>query len=747
MMYSLKSQWGPAGDQINAIARINNGFEQKINNQVLLGVTGSGKTFTVANVIQRLDVPTLILAPNKTLAAQIYEEMKGFFPENHVEYFVSYYDYYQPEAYKPTTNTYIPKESQRNDKIDQLRHSATRALCENKDVVIVSSVSCIYSIGTVDSYKETVWTISLNQVYNKGEWYGKLMDMQYVEHMSSMNNHKRRGSFCEKHPHISGEHALNSEAETIYNGNKGGSTGKGTGARKNVNESVIFNTIRDNDELGEEEFIQFIIYPSHLENHKVLITIRHGRVMQIQEYKHKKLHQEYMYFTIYPNTHHVVKQEMIEQACVGIERELKEHLVTLRNVGKIEAAARLEERTYNDISLLKSTHTCPGVENYSSYFSERKNDLPNTLYEFFPEDFLCVVDESHIAVPQLKAMSHADRKRKQTLIEYGFRLPSCLENRPLTFEEWNIKRKQTLFVSATPGKFESEYDYKIEQIIRPTGLVDPMVEIHPTKDQLINALTEAKKAIANGTRVIMLTLTKKMAEKINEYILSLGMKSEYIHADIDTLARIKILQNLRKGIIDIVVGINLLREGIDIPECGLVVIFDADQEGYLRSQTSLIQMIGRAARNTFGKVICYADRVTKSMKAAIEETDRRRGIQLAHNKTHSIVPVTTNKEISQAFDMLLLPAEVNKFFELRTMSERMEYIEELEKEMRAHASGRDFEKAIKIKQAISTIKKTGLLAKRGDMSKKISTVAEETNGTSGDNTITQINDSIVVDIE
>lgn len=673
--FSLSSSWPPAGDQPKAIEQLVSGFRSGRRNQVLLGVTGSGKTFTMANVIDQLQVPALILAPNKTLAAQLFEEMKSFFPHNAVEYFISYYDYYQPEAYKPASNTYIPKESQRNQKIDQLRHSATRALCENKNTIIVASVSCIYGIGSVEAYKESTWTVKIGQQYNKEQWSIALNMMQYVEYSDLSRMQNPRGTF-------------NEQTDTVL--------------------------------IDPDDQITFLLYPSHLENRSLHILIKNGMVENIQQYNDEVLEEEYRSFTVYPNTHHVVQKETVKQALDNIEQELEQHTKTLRNLGKIEELERLQERTRRDMQLLDLTLTCPGIENYSRYFTGREpGQPPPTLYEFFPKPFLCIVDESHMMVPQLRAMEHADRRRKQTLIEYGFRLPSCLDNRPLNFDEWNTLRGNTMFVSATPGKYEHEIDAGwVEQVIRPTGLVDPEIEIRPTKNQLFDAIREAQEVAKHGHRTIMLTLTKKMAERISSHLISLNMKSEYIHADVTTLARVKLLQNLRKGIIDVIVGINLLREGIDIPECGLVVIFDADQEGYLRSQTALIQMIGRAARNSIGKVILYADKVTNSMKAAIDETNRRREIQMEYNRMHSITPTTTYKEISTAFDKLLMAPEVAKFLEISSPEGREKYLEELEQYMRRVANERNFELAIKLRESIRTIKKTGLLSKEEKVKEK-----------------------------
>lgn len=669
-MYKLSSRWQPAGDQPKAIAKIMDNFVHDYQDQVLLGVTGSGKTFTMANIITQLKIPTLILAPNKTLAAQLFEEMRGLFPNNHVEYFVSYYDYYQPEAFKPASNTYIPKESMRNQRIDQLRHSATRALCENKDVIVVASVSCLYGIGSVEAYRETIWNIFVGQGYDYDRWNIELNVLQYVESIE-----KKRGTFYV--------------------------------------------------DRASEHDIKFVIYPAHLEDEALVVTIKGEMVHNIEHYKDEVLQQEFRHFDIYPNSHHIVQKSTIDNAVELIKEELKQHLKTLRNFGKVEEADRLEERTLRDIQLLKTTLTCPGVENYSRYFTNRAaGQPPPTLYEFFPRPFLCIVDESHIMIPQIRAMAQADKKRKQTLIEYGFRLPSCLDNRPLNFDEWNAIRSKTLFVSATPASFEMEQGEIVEQVIRPTGLVDPVVEIRPTAGQLEDALREAKHVIENGYRVIMLTLTKKMAEKLSEFLISMHMKSEYLHADVKTLARIKILQNLRKGIIDIVVGINLLREGIDIPECGLVIIFDADQEGYLRSQTALIQMIGRAARNQYGKVICYADRITRSMQAALDETNRRRTIQLEHNKTHDIIPVTAHKPISSAFDLLLMSPETQHFFELGSGKAREHYLAELEKQMKKAAQDRNFEEAIRLRDSIKTIRATGLV-KPAEKEPKASSAKEE----------------------
>lgn len=655
MSYQIVSDWKPAGDQSTAIKNIVNNFKKGIQTQTLMGVTGSGKTFTIANVIAQLDIPALILAPNKTLAAQLFEEMKALFPNNLVEYFVSYYDYYQPEAFKPASNTYIPKESQRNPKIDQLRHSATRALCESKNVIVVSSVSCLYGLGSVEAYKEHRWKIVIGQEFEQERWFTQLNMMQYIESLNAT-----RGTY-------------------------------------------ILN-------LKDKKHKELIIYPAHLENEALVIGIKDEIVHHIV-LKREEKEELFRFFDIYPNSHHLVEKAVVDKAIKQIEQELKEHSKTLQQLGKIEEKERLEERVERDMQLLKVTLTCPGIENYSRYFSNRDpGSPPHTLYEFFPKPFLCVVDESHIMLPQIKAMSRGDSARKQTLIAHGFRMPSCLDNRPLTFDEWDHIRGKTLFVSATPAPLEREAAIT-EQIIRPTGLVDPLIDIRPTGGQLEDAVRSAKQVIADGKRVIMLTLTKKMAETLTDFLISIHLKAEYIHADVKTLARIKILQNLRKGVIDIVVGINLLREGIDIPECGLVVIFDGDQEGYLRSQTALIQMFGRAARNETGAVILYADKMTKSINNALEETSRRRAIQIAHNQKHNITPTTAFKSISSAFDELLQAPETQRFFATTSQSERAKYVQELEKKMKIAAENRDFEEAIRLRDALKAIKGTGLLKK------------------------------------
>lgn len=660
MSYSLVSTWRPSGDQPKAIDAIVHNFKNGINEQTLLGVTGSGKTFTMANIIQQLDMPALILAPNKTLAAQLFEEMRGLFPNNLVEYFVSYYDYYQPEAFKPASNTYIPKESQRNAKIDQLRHAATKALCESKNVIVVSSVSCLYGLGSVAAYKEHAFHIAIGQQFDQEQWFMQLNVMQYIESLSAT-----RGTYFLKEEQCASEQKTHSSSKMT----------------------------------------ELVIYPSHLENERIKIGISKGFVDHIIFQERILTH-----FTIYPNSHHMIEKTVVDKAIVKIEEELTEHISLLQREGKSEEMERLLERVTKDIETLKLTLTCSGIENYSRYFGGREAGMPpHTLYEFFPRPFLCIVDESHIMIPQIKAMSQGDKKRKETLIEHGFRLPSCLDNRPLTFNEWNNMRNKTLFVSATPGPFEKDIK-TIEQIIRPTGLIDPLINIKPTNHQLEDAVKEAQKVIAKGMRVIMLTLTKKMAERLTDFLISMHIKAEYIHADVKTLARIKVLQNLRKGLIDIVVGINLLREGIDIPECGLVVIFDADREGYLRSQTALIQMFGRAARNKEGKVICYADKITKSIANALAETERRRILQLEYNEQNGITPVNASKPISSAFDELLQAPEVQKFYMLKGQ-DRIEYVEQLKKQMKVSAQNRDFEEAIRIRDAIRSITETGLMKK------------------------------------
>ena len=568
--FKIVSDFKPAGDQPAAIKKLVDGANKQQFNQVLLGVTGSGKTFTMAKIIETTNRPALILAPNKTLAAQLYGEMKSFFPNNAVEYFVSYYDYYTPEAYVPRSDTYIEKEASINEQIDRMRHSATRSLLERDDVLIVASVSCIYGLGSVEAYSKMTLTLQKNYDYNREQIIKSLVALQY----------KRND-------------------QNFYRG-----------------------TFRARGEYLE-------IFPSHLEDRAWRLSLFGDKLEKIEEFDPLTGDQvrELNLIKVYANSHYITPKPTVEQAIINIRKELEVTLKKHKSENKLLEAQRLEERTRFDLEMIEATGSCAGIENYSRFLSGRKpGEPPPTLFEYFPDNTLIFVDESHVTVPQLNGMYKGDRSRKSTLAEYGFRLPSCMDNRPLKFEEWDLMRTQTVFVSATPGPWELEQTKGkyIDQVIRPTGLIDPPVEIRPAKNQVDDLMHECKKVIENNHRVLVTTLTKKMAEDLTEYLHENGIKVRYLHSDIDTLERIEIMRDLRMGVFDVLVGINLLREGLDIPECAMVGILDADKEGFLRSETSLIQTIGRAARNIEGKVILYADKETKSIKKAIQETERRR---------------------------------------------------------------------------------------------------------------------------
>jgi len=590
--FKLVTDFKPAGDQPEAIKKLVNSANKGEFNQVLLGVTGSGKTFTMAKIIEQTNRPALILAPNKTLAAQLYGEMKNFFPDNAVEYFVSYYDYYTPEAYVPKSDTYIEKEASINEQIDRMRHSATRSLLERDDVLIVASVSCIYGLGSVEAYSKMTLTLQKNYEYNREQIIKSLVGLQY----------KRND-------------------QNFYRG-----------------------TFRARGEYLE-------IFPSHLEDRAWRLSLFGNKLEKIEEIDPLTgdLVRDLSLVKVYANSHYITPKPTIEQAIINIRKELEITIKKHKEQNKLLEAQRLEERTKFDLEMIEATGSCAGIENYSRFLSGRKpGEPPPTLFEYFPDNTLIFVDECHVTVPQLNGMFKGDRSRKSTLAEYGFRLPSCMDNRPLKFEEWNMMRTQTIFVSATPGPWELEQvkGKYIDQVIRPTGLIDPPVEVRPAKNQVDDLMYECKKTVEKNYRVLVTTLTKKMAEDLTEYLHENGIKVRYMHSDIDTLERIEIMRDLRLGVFDVLVGINLLREGLDIPECALVGILDADKEGFLRSERSLIQTIGRAARNLDGQVILYADKKTKSIKKAIEETDRRRTIQLKYNKKNNINATTIKKEIS-----------------------------------------------------------------------------------------------------
>ncbi len=652
--FKIKSDFKPAGDQPEAIKSLVKGAKQNEFNQVLLGVTGSGKTFTMAKVIEQTNRPALILAPNKTLAAQLYGEMKGFFPDNAVEYFVSYYDYYTPEAYVPRSDTYIEKEASINEQIDRMRHSATRSLLERDDVLIVASVSCIYGLGSVEAYSKMTLTLQKNYDYNREQIIKSLIALQY----------KRND-------------------QNFYRG-----------------------TFRARGEYLE-------IFPSHLEDRAWRLSLFGDKLEKIEEFDPLTgdLVRELNLIKVYANSHYITPKPTIEQAVINIRKELEITLKKHKEQNKLLEAQRLEERTKFDLEMIEATGSCAGIENYSRFLSGRKpGEPPPTLFEYFPDNTLIFVDECHVTVPQLNGMFKGDRSRKSTLAEYGFRLPSCMDNRPLKFEEWDMMRTQTVFVSATPGPWELEQTKGkfIDQVIRPTGLIDPPVEIKPAKNQVDDLMHECKKTIEKNYRVLVTTLTKKMAEDLTEYLHENGIKVRYLHSDIDTLERIEIMRDLRLGVFDVLVGINLLREGLDIPECALVGILDADKEGFLRSETSLIQTIGRAARNLDGKVILYADKETKSIKKAIKETERRRNIQLEYNKKNKISASTVKKEISDVLESVYEKDYVTIGTGANVGGNLKKHIKALNKKMKESATNLEFEEAAKIRDEIRKLESTEL---------------------------------------
>ena len=652
--FKIVSDFKPAGDQPAAIKKLVDGANKQQFNQVLLGVTGSGKTFTMAKIIETTNRPALILAPNKTLAAQLYGEMKSFFPNNAVEYFVSYYDYYTPEAYVPRSDTYIEKEASINEQIDRMRHSATRSLLERDDVLIVASVSCIYGLGSVEAYSKMTLTLQKNYDYNREQIIKSLVALQY----------KRND-------------------QNFYRG-----------------------TFRARGEYLE-------IFPSHLEDRAWRLSLFGDKLEKIEEFDPLTGDQvrELNLIKIYANSHYITPKPTVEQAIINIRKELEVTLKKHKSENKLLEAQRLEERTKFDLDMIEATGSCAGIENYSRFLSGRKpGEPPPTLFEYFPDNTLIFVDESHVTVPQLNGMYKGDRSRKSTLAEYGFRLPSCMDNRPLKFEEWDLMRTQTIFVSATPGPWELDQTKGkfVDQVIRPTGLIDPLVEIRPAKNQVDDLMHECKEVVKNNYRVLVTTLTKKMAEDLTEYLHENGVKVRYMHSDIDTLERIEIMRDLRMGVFDVLVGINLLREGLDIPECALVGILDADKEGFLRSETSLIQTIGRAARNVDGKVILYADKETKSIKKAIKETERRREIQLKYNKKHKIDAKSVKKEIGDILESVYEKDYVKISEGSNIGGNLKKHLKALDKKMKESASNLEFEEAAKIRDEIRKLQSTEL---------------------------------------
>ncbi|WP_418518445.1 excinuclease ABC subunit UvrB [Pseudoruminococcus massiliensis] len=647
--FKLHSEYKPTGDQPQAIDAICRSIEAGNREQTLMGVTGSGKTFTMANVIARMNRPTLVLAHNKTLAAQLCSEFKEFFPENAVEYFVSYYDYYQPEAYIPTTDTYIEKDSAVNDEIDKLRHSATSALSERRDVIIVSSVSCIYSLGNPIDYRTMVISLRPGMEKSRDDLLKKLVELQYERNDVNFtrNKFRVRGDVVEIYP---------------------------TNSDENIVRVEFFG-----DEIDRITEINAV-------SGEIRGTLKH--------------------IAIYPASHYIVPKDKMEIAIAEIERELEERIKYFNDKGKLLEAERIEQRTRYDIEMLREIGFCTGIENYSRVLSGRKpGSKPFTLLDYFPDDFLLFVDESHVMLPQVRGMFAGDRARKESLIEYGFRLPSALDNRPLNFDEFYEHINQAVFVSATPGDFEKEHSAKIvEQVIRPTGLLDPLITVKPTDGQMDDLISEINKRTAKKQRVLVTTLTKKMAEDLTEYFTTMGIKVRYMHHDIDTVERMEIIRDLRLGEFDVLVGINLLREGLDIPEVSLVAILDADKEGFLRSDRSLIQTIGRAARNAEGEVIMYADEVTRSMEKAIYETERRRAIQQKYNEEHGIIPKTIIKKVSDIIEISTHSDDGKKSKKKLTKAEREKLIEQLTKEMKAAAKLLEFEHAALLRDKIKKLR-------------------------------------------
>ena len=652
--FELVSEYKPTGDQPKAIEELVEGFKKGKQFQTLLGVTGSGKTFTMANVIEQLNKPTLIIAHNKTLAAQLYGEFKEFFPNNAVEYFVSYYDYYQPEAYVPSTDTYIEKDSSINDEIDKLRHSATMALMERKDVIIISSVSCIYGLGDPIDYKNMVVSLRPNTIRDRDEIIHKLIEIQYDRNDMDF----KRGTF-----RVRGENLE--------------------------------------------------IFPASYTDSAIRVEFFDDEIERISEIDALtgQIKNELEHVAIFPNSHYVVPPEKMERAIKDIEKELEEQVAYFKSEDKLIEAQRIAERTNFDMEMLRETGFCSGIENYSRHMAGLEpGATPHTLMEYFGDDFLIIVDESHITIPQIRGMYAGDQSRKSTLVDYGFRLPSAKDNRPLNFEEFESMIDQMMFVSATPNVYEKEHELgRAEQIIRPTGLLDPEVEVRPVEGQIDDLITEINKEVAKKNKVLVTTLTKRMAEDLTDYMRDVGIRVKYLHSDIDTLERTQIIRDMRLDVFDVLVGINLLREGLDIPEIALVAILDADKEGFLRSETSLIQTIGRAARNAEGHVIMYADNITDSMDKALTETNRRREIQQKYNSEHGITPTTMKKAVR---DLISISKEVDrKISDVEKDPESMDYkelkklIEKVKKKMERAAAELDFETAIEMRDKLAELRK------------------------------------------
>ena len=648
--FKIESPFEPSGDQPEAIRDLCEGIERGEKNQVLLGVTGSGKTFTMAKVIEQCQRPSLIMAPNKILAAQLYSEMKEFFPNNHVEYFVSYYDYYQPEAYVPKTDTYIEKDSALNEQIDRMRNAATRNILENNDVIIVASVSCIYGLGDVESYAAMTLPLAVGDNVEPRDVYKRLTELQYERNQTNF----------------------------------------------------VRSTFRVQGDTLD-------IFPAHYEDRAWRISFFGDEIDDIYEFDSLtgKKTASLQKVTVYPANHYVTPRPAISQAITGIRKELAETVENFKNNKKLLEAQRIEQRTRFDLEMLETTGHCKGIENYSRYLTGRKpGEPPPTLFEYLPPNALIFIDESHISVPQIGGMFRGDYNRKKTLSEYGFRLPSCVDNRPLKFEEWNMMRGQTVFVSATPGDWELEQSKGVfaEQVIRPTGLTDPVCVVRPVENQVDDLMEECRKVIAKKERVLVTTLTKKMAEDLTEYLNENGIKVRYLHSDIDTLERIEIIRDLRLGVFDVLVGINLLREGLDIPECSLVAILDADKEGFLRSTRSLIQTIGRAARNAEGKVILYADRMTGSIEAALEETNRRREKQIKYNTEHGITPKTIKKSIASSLKEMtegdFIKDDSKEVEDLKNIDKKLK---EYNRKMKEAAQNLEFEEAMVYRDKIKEL--------------------------------------------